>query len=137
MQDPSKWPKTRPPTTSAIVTPRGTDDREVSNEVAPRSKGKSTETREAGEIPPPRGEASPTPKKRKTLEPESAVFPFTKPSSIEEAALFDSEVKRFLTMTDIEASRDLTEEEEVELLHSTWIDVSLNHYLFCFKLIWS
>lgn len=37
---------------------------------------------------------------------------------------FDLVVKRFLTKADIEVCRNLTEEEEVKALHSSWIDVS-------------
>ena len=49
---------------------------------------------------------------------------------MEKASRFDSAVKRFLTMADIEVIRDLIEEEEVEVLHSSWIDVSIVGTLF-------
>ena len=117
--------KDSPPTTYAIVTPRGTGDRrEVAKEDAPPSRGKSIELREVGVISPSRGEDSPAPKKRKTSDPEPDGPPFMEKTSIEKAALFDSVVKRFITRTDIKVIHGLSEEDEVDLLHSSWIDVS-------------
>ncbi|KMT11051.1 hypothetical protein BVRB_5g111410 [Beta vulgaris subsp. vulgaris] len=87
-RDPSKRPKTRPRTESAIVTPRGTGERrDVAKEDALRSKGKSVELQEVGEISPYRGEDSPTPKKRKTSDPEPDNRVFIEKTTIEKAAL--------------------------------------------------
>ncbi|KMS99532.1 hypothetical protein BVRB_1g023030 [Beta vulgaris subsp. vulgaris] len=120
---PSKRPKFSPPTTSVIVTPRGTDERrEVAKEDAPKSKGKSAEVLEAGEISSSRGDDSVAPKKRKTLDPKADVRALTEKTTIEKAALFDSVVKRFISRSNIKAIRALFEEEEVEQLHSSWID---------------
>lgn len=54
---------------------------------------------------------------------------------MEKASRLDSTVKRFLTMADIEVIRNLTKEEEVEALHSSWITVRVCWYLSCFTLI--
>lgn len=88
-------------------------------------KGKFIELREVGEISPSRGEDSPASKKRKTSDLEPDGPPFMEKTSVEKAALFDLVVKHVITRTDIKAIRGLSEEEEVELLHSSWIDANV------------
>lgn len=87
---------------------------------------------EAREESPPREEDSSVRKKRKTTDSEPASKPFTELPGMEKARRFDLAVKRFLTKADIEVCGALSEEEEVEALHSSWIDVSFSLTLFPF-----
>ncbi|KMT07957.1 hypothetical protein BVRB_6g144910 [Beta vulgaris subsp. vulgaris] len=133
-KDPSKRPKVRlpPPTKSAIVTPQGEVDRkDVGAEDtprptrdAPKSKGKSVEVKEAEDVSLTRVEEFLILKKRKASEPETDTQVFTQKTTLEKADLFDSVVKRFISKPDLKVIRGLTEEEEVEHLHSSWIDTS-------------
>ena len=90
----------------------------------PKSKGKSVEVTETEDVSPTRVEDSPVAKKRKTSEPETDTRDFTQKTTLEKAALFYSVVKRFISKPDLKVIRGLSEEEEVEQLHSSWIDVS-------------
>ena len=49
---------------------------------------------------------------------------FTQKTTLEKALLFDSVVKQFITKPDLGVIRGFTAKEEVEQLHSSWIDVS-------------
>ncbi|KMS97441.1 hypothetical protein BVRB_5g126980 [Beta vulgaris subsp. vulgaris] len=82
----------------------------------------SVEVLESGEISPTQGDDSPAPKNRKTSDQESDNRTFTEKTTTEKATLFDSTVRRFISRPDIKAIRALSEEEEVEQFHSSWID---------------
>ena len=98
-------------------TPRPTSD-------TPKSKGKSVEVTETGDVSLTRVEEFPVSKKRKASEPEAVTRDFTQKTTIEKVDLFDSVVKRFISKLEPKVIQELTEEEEVEQLHSSWIDVS-------------
>ena len=85
---------------------------------------KSAEVSEIGDVPLTREEDSPAPKKRKASEPEADTRNFTEKSTLEKASLFDSLAKQFISRADLKLIRGLPEEEEVEQLHSSLIDVS-------------
>ncbi|KMT05611.1 hypothetical protein BVRB_7g167520 [Beta vulgaris subsp. vulgaris] len=99
-----------------------TEDTANSKGDAPRSKGKSVKVSETGDISPTRVDDSPVPKKRKTSEPKPDTRDFTEKTTLEKGALFYSVVKRFISKPDIRVIRELSEEKEVEKLHSSWID---------------
>lgn len=125
MQDPSKWHKTRPPTASTIITPQGVRvKRKIIADSCPRPKEGSSQSLKVGETSLSLEEDSPAPKKRKNLELEDPVHPFTELSWIEKANSFNSVVKLFVTKSNIKVYQDLNQEEEAEALHSTSIDVS-------------
>ncbi|KMT13310.1 hypothetical protein BVRB_4g084520 [Beta vulgaris subsp. vulgaris] len=119
LQDPSKRLKVRPPTRSAIITPRGDAERRVvdvedvsrATREASRSKGKSTATSEA-EDSLAQGEVLPLAKKRKAVETEVDLRDFTQKSTLEKANLFDSLAKRLVSRPDLTLIRGLSEEEE-------------------------
>ncbi|KMS97506.1 hypothetical protein BVRB_5g126390 [Beta vulgaris subsp. vulgaris] len=132
-KDPSKMPKVRPPTKSAIVTPQGeVERRELATKDTPRpprdtskSKGKAVEIRGMEDVSLVREEEFPLSKKRKAVESEDDTRDFTQKSTLEKAFLFDSVVKRFISKADLKLIRNLTEEEEVEQLHLSYIDHSI------------
>ncbi|KMT06073.1 hypothetical protein BVRB_7g163950 [Beta vulgaris subsp. vulgaris] len=120
---PRRGRRSAPLPSRLLLPPEGEDDRrDVVAEVLPRStgdtpksKGKSVET----------AEEFPFSKKRKASEPEADTRDFTQKSTLEKAALFDSVIKRFISKPNLKVVRDLTEEEAVEQLHSSWIDHSI------------